>query len=188
MILECIEKGRCALAPGEKMHGKHIRIGLSTECYELTAKPCPKQREQSAGVWLRWMVQLRKLASQSPDRASIQFDLIPIHNQDIDEAANPFYRCLALYLPSLKHSIAISEAFLNYRFENVVLRFEMVIEVAARNLHQLGNVREGRVIKSSAIEQIVRYADDLLTRSPIGHRSNSLLVFGRPRQQRPLRP
>src|SRR5688572_12588861 len=133
---------RCdALTAGEKMHGPRVRFVLASEQSELPAQPRAKQSEQLFRFALRGVTELRKLGAQRAYRATIALDVGAVGNQDVNEAANSIGGSLSFDLPPFQHLARCGQTRLDDGIQDLILRFEVVVEVAARDPYGLGNVR-----------------------------------------------
>jgi hypothetical protein len=68
-----------------------------------------------------------------------------------------------------QHVARLAKARGNHRIQNFVLGLEVMIEIAARNVHHLRNVGERSGLETSRVEQLVRSVHDLLAGGLVGH-------------------
>ena len=159
-----------ALATGEDVHRQEVRVLLAAQQRELAAQPDAEQREQLVGLAARRVAEFCQLHAQGAHRAAVALDIRSIDEQDVDEAADSSGGRGALELPSLEHLACLGKPALDGGVEDVVLGFEVVVEVAARDLHRLGDVGERRVREALPIEELVGSFHDLVSRRLVAHR------------------
>jgi hypothetical protein len=136
---------------------------------ELPAQPFPEQREQLVRLVLRGMCELRQLGAQCSDRAAIALYVGPVRNQDVDESSDSISGLLALGLPARQHLPRGGEACRDDGVQDLVLGFEVMVEIAARDPHDIRNIREGRVLVALPIEQLVGGLYDVIPGRLVAH-------------------
>src|SRR5688572_3198382 len=115
------------------------------------------------------MTEFRKLRGQGADRAAVALDVGAVGNQHVNEAADAIPRLFSIRVPSIQHPLGVDETLDNQRVQDVVLGLEVVIEVAARDLYVIRDVRERSVLVALTIEQVVGGFDDLVAGGLVAH-------------------
>lgn len=153
VVVESVREHGDALTAREQMQREPVGIRLSPELLELAAQPSAEQREELVGFGLRTVIELRELRAQRADGTTVPFDLVSVCDEHVDEAANTVRRSLPCALPLLEHLRGALQARRDHRVEDLVLRLEVMIEVAARDLHRVRDVGERGVLVAATIEQ-----------------------------------
>jgi hypothetical protein len=115
------------------------------------------------------VIEFGQFAAERADRAAVALDVGAVGDEDADEAADAVRGLASLQLPALQHRPRAGETRLDHRVEDLVLGPEVVVEVAARDLHRGGDVRERGVLVALAVEQPVGRLDDGLAGGFVGH-------------------
>jgi hypothetical protein len=115
------------------------------------------------------VTKLRKLPAQRADRAAVAFDVGTVGDQDMDEAADAVFGVFPIDLPPLQHGPRVGQPRADHGIQNLVLGFEVIVEIAARNPHRIGDVRERGVLVALPIEQPIGRFDDLIPGCLVAH-------------------
>jgi hypothetical protein len=103
----------------------------------------------------------------------------------MDEAPDSIRGVVPVRLPLLQHALGIRQTMADDGVQNLVLGFEVVVEVAARYLHDIGDVRERGMFVTAVIEQLISRFDNLIAGCPIAHENSfqrrQLAKLGGPR-------
>jgi hypothetical protein len=104
---------------------------------------------------------------------------LPVHEKDADEVLDAIRRIASLGLPLLQHLPGIRQPQADDRIQNLVLGLEVIVEIPARNLHGLGNVREGRMLVALLVKQLIGDFDDVIAGGGAAHGTLPLQYIGR---------
>jgi hypothetical protein len=74
-----------------------------------------------------------------------------------------------LGLPSIQHRSGIRQPITEDGIQYLVLGPEMVIEIAARDLQSLGDVRKGCVLVTSLVKKLIGFLDDMIAGGLAAH-------------------
>lgn len=162
LVVECIGQRRNTLAARQQMHGQRVGIIGAAHGVKLLSEPSPELAENHSGIALRGVLQLGQLRTQGAHRAPEALDVLAIDDEHLRKALQALGRRCALVGPSLKHRPGFGGAMRDHRRKDVVLRLEVVIEIAARNLQLIRDVGKRGVLEAALIEQAVGFLDDQL--------------------------
>jgi hypothetical protein len=101
------------------------------------------------------VIEFRQLRKQGPDGTPERSDLFIVHQQDANEACDALLRSLAGIDPFAQHVVPLPDATLDDRIKDLVLRFEMVVEIASRYADRFGNICKRGGFEAAFIEQPV---------------------------------
>lgn len=145
---------------------------------ELLTQPSAKQDKQLLGLRLCAMADLGQLATERADRTTMTNDLGPIRDNNEDEALDALEGRAARVFPCPKHLRYGRHALFDDGIQNLVLALEVVVEVASRDAHGIGDVGEGGVFIAPFVEQPVRLINDALAGSHVSHPGPACRALG----------
>jgi hypothetical protein len=162
VVVEGVCKCGDALGACKNMHGQRVSVAFRAERSELLREPGAEECEDRGGLVLRGMIEFRKFRAECADGAAVQHDLRLVGDKDADEAANALYRRRALGFPLLEHLARVGEAQCDDRIQDLVLGFEVIVEIAARDLYGFGYIGERGVLVAPLVKEMIRGFDDLI--------------------------
>jgi hypothetical protein len=101
------------------------------------------------------MIQLRELSAQRAHRATVTFDVGTVRDQNMDKAPDAVCGLLPFDFPLLQHFPGISQTHIDHGIQNFILGLEVKVKIAARDLHDIRNVRERGMLVTLPIEQLI---------------------------------
>src|SRR5262245_24871914 len=88
LVLERTGQRRDALTARQYVHSQRITICLASQHLELPAQPTSEESEDLVGARQGSVVEFCELRTQCSDGTAETFDGLPVHDQDVDEAAD----------------------------------------------------------------------------------------------------
>src|SRR5712692_225631 len=125
------------------MHGEPARIGSFAKRLELRLHPCQSLREQYRRFLRNRATVLLQFGAQGPDRTAAARQPLTVFNLYLYEPAQPLCRRIC-FVQLLQQSPESRNAEVDNGIANLVLGFEVVVDVAEGNPSLLRDVRDRR--------------------------------------------
>src|SRR5262245_54488262 len=87
----------------------------------------------------------------------------------MDEAPDAIRGSLSLDFPLLQHLPGVGHARIDHSIQNFILGLEVIIKIAARDLHSVRNVRERGVLVALPVEQPIGSFNNVIAGCLVAH-------------------
>ena len=132
-IMKGMSQDRNALHGGKQVHGKAVGVFPLPECPKLALDPGHVLSGDLGRSGGERAARLVELGAKRPDRAAALCQEILILGNGLDAGAKPILG-RSSFVPSLPLRGQIRQPLFNDRLANLVLGFEVIIDIAQRNL------------------------------------------------------